>query len=254
MVTVKELAKMIDHSLLHPTMTDEVLKKECEVAKKYDVASVCLKPYSVKDAAKWLEGSDVMIGSVIGFPHGNNTIEIKVKETEQAIADGAVEIDMVVNIGKVLGEDWDYVEKEIDAINKATVNGGAILKVIFENDYLTEDIYKIKLCEICSKVGVAFVKTSSGYGFVKGDDGKYSYAGATEHDLKLMRKHSAPEVQVKAAGGVRTLDDLLKVREWGVTRVGATATIAMLEDAMQRFEGKTETENTDSEASKISGY
>lgn len=254
MVTVKELAKMIDHSLLHPTMTDEVLKKECEVAKKYDVASVCLKPYSVKDAAKWLEGSDVMIGSVIGFPHGNNTIEIKVKETEQAIADGAVEIDMVVNIGKVLGEDWDYVEKEIDAINKATVNGGAILKVIFENDYLNDDMHKIKLCEICSKIGVAFVKTSSGYGFVKGEDGKYSYDGATEHDLKLMRKHSAPEVQVKAAGGVRTLDDLLKVREWGVTRVGATATAKMLEDAKQRFEGKAETENTDSEASKISGY
>ncbi len=254
MVTVKELAKMIDHSLLHPTMTDDILKKECEAAKKYDAASVCIKPYAVKDAAKWLEGSDVMVGTVIGFPHGNSTVEIKVKETEQAIADGAVEIDMVVNIGKVLGEDWDYVEKEIDAINKAAKQGGAILKVIFENDYLTNDKYKIKLCEICSKVGAAFVKTSSGYGFVKGDDGKYSYAGATEYDLKLMRKHAAPEVQVKAAGGVRTLDDLLKVRELGVTRVGATATAKMLEEAMQRFEGKTKTENTDSETSKISGY
>ncbi len=238
MVTVKELAKLIDHSLLHPTMTDAILKKECEVAKKYDVASVCIKPYAVKDAVAWLQGTDVLVGTVIGFPHGNSTIEIKVKETEQAIADGAKEIDMVVNIGKVLGEDWDYIKTEIDEINKVTVKGGAILKVIFENDYLTEDKFKIKLCEICSTVKVAFVKTSTGYGFVKGNDGKYSYQGATEHDLKLMRKYSAPEVQVKAAGGVRTLDDLLKVRELGVSRVGATATSTIIEEARQRFEGK----------------
>ncbi|MBI9070187.1 MAG: deoxyribose-phosphate aldolase [Melioribacteraceae bacterium] len=254
MSIVKELAKMIDHSLLHPTMTDEILRQECEVAKKYDVASVCIKPYAVKDAVKWLEGSDVMVGSVIGFPHGNSTIKIKVKETLQAIEDGAVEIDMVVNIGKVLNEDWAYVNEEIKSINDAAVNGGAILKVIFENDYLTDDKYKIKLCEICSELKVAFVKTSSGYGFIKGSDGKYSYEGATEHDLKLMRKHSAPEVEVKAAGGVRTLDDLLKVREWGVTRVGATATIAMIEDAKKRFEGKSSDVNTSSAASEISGY
>jgi len=227
---------MIDHSLLHPTMTDEILKRECEVAVKYDVASVCIKPYAVKDAVEWLQGSDVLVGTVIGFPHGNSSIDIKVQETKAAIADGAVEIDMVVNIGKVLGEDWDYVKKEITAIKDATVDGDAILKVIFENDHLPEDKYKIKLCEICSDLKVAFVKTSTGYGFVKGSDGKYSYSGATEHDLKLMRKHSAPEVQVKAAGGVRTLDDLLKVRELGVTRVGATATIKMLEDAKERFE------------------
>jgi deoxyribose-phosphate aldolase len=239
MVTVKELAKMIDHSLLHPMMTDDILKRECEVAKKYDVASVCIKPYAVINAVEWLKGSHVVVGTVIGFPHGNSTIEVKVKETEQAIIDGAKEIDMVVNIGKVLGEDWDYIEKEISAINAATVSRGAILKVIFENDYLPEDKFKIKLCEICSKIKVAFVKTSTGYGFVKGCDGKYSYQGATEHDLKLMRKYSAPEVQVKAAGGVRTLDDLLKVRELGVTRVGATATIAILEEAKQRFEGKS---------------
>lgn len=238
MVTVKELAKMIDHSLLHPTMTDAILKQECEVAKKYDVASVCIKPYAVKDAVQWLKGTAVLVGTVIGFPHGNSTIAIKVKETEQAIADGAREIDMVVNIGKVLSEDWDYVQTEISAINEATVAGGAILKVIFENDYLPDDKFKIKLCEICSKIKVAFVKTSTGYGFVKGSDGKYSYQGATEHDLKLMRQYSAPEVQVKAAGGVRTLDDLLKVRELGVTRVGATATIAILEEAKRRFEGK----------------
>ncbi len=239
MVMVKELAKMIDHSLLHPTMTDAILKQECEVIKKYDVASVCIKPYAVKEAVTWLKGTDVLVGTVIGFPHGNSTIDIKVKETEQAITDGAKEIDMVVNIGKVLGEDWDYIEKEISAINGATVSRGAILKVIFENDYLPEDKFKIKLCEICSDIKVAFVKTSTGYGFIKGGDGKYSYRGATEYDLKLMRKYSAPEVQVKAAGGVRTLDDLLKVRELGVTRVGATATIAILEEAKQRFGGES---------------
>jgi len=239
MCSVKELAKMIDHSLLHPTMTDEIMQRECDVAKKYDVASVCIKPYAVKDAVKWLEGSNVLVDTVIGFPHGSSTIDIKMLETEKALADGAGEIDMVVNIGKVLQEDWPYIEKEISAINKVTVKNSVILKVIFENDYLPEDKFKIKLCEICSDVKVAFVKTSTGYGFVKGKDGKYSYTGATEHDLKLMRKHSAPEVQIKAAGCVRTLDDLLKVRSLGVTRVGATATVTMLEDAKKRFGDKS---------------
>lgn len=235
MITVNEIAKMIDHSLLHPTMTDAMLQQECEVARKYDVASVCIKPYAIKNAVEWLQGSAVLVGTVIGFPHGNSSIAIKLAETEQALADGAVEIDMVVNIGKVLGKDWDYVTAEIRAINSATTRRNAILKVIFENDYLPDDATKIKLCEICSDLRVAFVKTSTGYGFVKGENGLYSYQGATEHDLKLMRQYSAPEVQVKAAGGVRTLDDLLKVREWGVTRVGATATAAIIEAAKQRF-------------------
>jgi deoxyribose-phosphate aldolase len=233
---VTQLAKMIDHSLLHPTMTDEQLKTGCEIAKQYNAASVCIKPYAIKQAVQWLEGSDVMVGTVIGFPHGNSTIEIKVAETQKACDDGAVEIDMVVNIGKVLGEDWEFVEQEIRAVLKATHEGGAILKVIFENDYL-EDKHIIKLCEICSNVGAEFVKTSTGYGFVKGDDGTYSYKGATHAHLKLMREHSAPEVQVKAAGGVRTLDDLLAVQALGVTRVGATATVAMIEDAKKRFGG-----------------
>jgi deoxyribose-phosphate aldolase len=232
---VKEIAKMIDHSLLHPTLTDEELREGCELARHYGVASVCIKPYAVRQAAAWLEGSDVMVGTVIGFPHGNSTIEVKAFETEKACEDGAVEIDMVVNIGKVLGQDWTYVSREISRVKEVTQQHGAALKVIFENDYLPEDHYKIKLCEICSEAQVAFVKTSTGYGFVKGDDGKYSYAGATEHDLKLMRQHTAPEVQVKAAGGVRSLDDLLKVKSWGVTRVGATATAAMLEEAHRRF-------------------
>ena len=234
---VKELAKMIDHSLLHPTMTDKELEEGCELAKYYNVASVCVKPYYVEQAKDLLEDSDVLVGTVIGFPHGNSAINIKVKETEQACKDGAVEIDMVVNIGKVLSEDWRYVKSEIFAVNKMCLKHGAILKVIFENDFLPKDKYKIKLCKICSTVGVAFVKTSTGYGFVKGSDGKYSYEGATEKDLILMRKYSAPEVQVKAAGGVRTLDGLLKVKELGVTRLGASATAAILEDAKKRFGG-----------------
>jgi deoxyribose-phosphate aldolase len=232
---ITELAKMIDHSLLHPTMTDKDLFEGCQLAKAYNVATVCIKPYAIKEALEWLKGSDVMVCAVIGFPQGNSTTDVKVFETEQACKDGAQEIDMVVNIGKVLGEDWDYVEKEIRAIAAVTKKHKAALKVIFENDFLPDDQYKIRLCEICSAAGVEFVKTSTGYGFVKGTDGKYSYEGATEHDLVLMRKYSAPEVRIKAAGGVRTLDDLLKVKALGVTRVGATATAAMLEEARKRF-------------------
>ena len=227
-VTEFEIAKMIDHSLLHPTMDDNILKEGCEIAKKYNVASVCIKPYAVKMAVDILKDSDVMVGTVIGFPHGSNTINVKVFETKQAINDGAVEIDMVVNIGKVLNEDWDYIEEEISAVKQACNKENADLKVIFENDFLPEDKFKIKLCEICSKLKVAFVKTSTGYGFVKQPDGSYTYKGATEHDLKLMRKYSAPEIEVKAAGGVRTLEDTLKVRSWGVTRIGATATEAII--------------------------
>jgi len=189
---ITELAKMIDHSLLHPTMTDKDLFEGCQLAKAYNVATVCIKPYAIKEALEWLKGSDVMVCAVIGFPQGNSTTGVKVYETEQACKDGAQEIDMVVNIGKVLGEDWDYVEKEIWAIVAVTKKHHAALKVIFENDFLPDDKYKIKLCGICSAAGVEFVKTSTGYGFAKGADGKYSYEGATEHDLILMRKHSAP--------------------------------------------------------------
>jgi deoxyribose-phosphate aldolase len=233
-ITLQSIAKMIDHSLLHPTMTDEQLVAECKVALKHDVASVCIKPYAVTLARDLLVGSDVEVGTVIGFPHGNSHTDVKVYETEKALADGATEIDMVVNIGKVLSQDWDYVHAEISAINEATVSDGAILKVIFENDFLPEDGYKIKLCEICSEVGVAFVKTSTGYGFVKQPNGMYTYHGATDHDLTLMRKHSAPGVQVKAAGGVRNLDDVLRVRALGVTRIGATTTEAILVEAKNR--------------------
>ena len=227
-VTEYEIAKMIDHSLLHPTMDDQVLKEGIQLAKKYNVASVCIKPYAVKLAADLLRGSDVMVGTVIGFPHGNSKVEVKVFETERAIEDGAVEIDMVVNTGKVLSEDWTYVDDEIGKVVAVTKKHGAALKVIFENDFLPDDVYKIKLCEICSKYKVAFVKTSTGYGFVKQQDGSYNYRGATVEDLTLMRRHTDPDVQVKAAGGVRTLEDTLRVRELGVTRIGATATEAIL--------------------------
>lgn len=226
-----EIAKMIDHSLLHPTMDDQTLREGIEVAKKYHVASVCIKPYAVKMAADLLQGSDVMVCTVVGFPHGSNRTDVKIFETERAIDDGAVEIDMVVNIGKVLSEDWVYVKNEIASIENVTKMHGVTLKVIFENDFLPGDKYKIKLCEICSDLKVEFVKTSTGYGFVKQADGSYNYKGATHEDLILMRRHSDPGTEIKAAGGVRTLEDILKVRELGVTRIGATATEAIIQAA-----------------------
>ncbi len=234
---VKELAKMIDHSILHPTMTDEDLRRECEVAKKYDVASVCVKPYAVKQAVDLLKGSDVLVGCVIGFPAGNSAIEVKVFETEVACNDGAVEIDMVINIGKALQGDWDYIEKEIGAVTQKCHENGAIVKVIFETDYISKKEDLVKLCEICTKVSADYVKTSTGFGFVKGTDGKYSYEGATIPNLELMKKSVGPGVKVKAAGGVRSLEGLLEVQKAGCSRCGATATIAILEDAKKQFGG-----------------
>ena len=234
---VQEIAKMIDHSLLHPTMTDYDLEKGCALAHVYDTASVCIKPYAVKQARSWLENSDVLVGTVIGFPHGNSTIQIKVNETKAALDDGAQEIDMVVNIGKVLSRDWAFIEEELSSILAPCKSYDAALKVIFENDFLPDNEYKIKLCELCSSVGVDFVKTSSGYGMVKGDDGKYSYLGATDEDLILMRRHSAPKVQVKAAGADRTLEDVLRVKSLGVTRIGASATQKIMDNAYDRFGG-----------------
>jgi len=232
---ISEIAKMIDHSLLNPALTDRELKEGCEEALLFHVASACVKPCDVKQTTKYLHGSDVAVCGVIGFPHGNSTIEIKALETEQIIRDGAVEVDMVVNIGKVLSEDWEYIEKEIRTITTIVKNHQALIKVIFENDLLPDDKFKIKLCEICSKYKVDFVKTSTGYNYIKGPDDKYSYKGATEHDLKLMRKFSSPEVQVKAAGSVGNLDAILKVKDLGVTRVGTKGTRKIIEDARKRF-------------------
>ena len=232
-VNFADLAKMIDHSLLHPTMTDDETAAGIVLAKVYDVATVCIKPYAIPQAKQLLAGSSVKICAVVGFPHGNNTTDVKVYETTKAVEAGAVEIDVVVNIGKALGGDWDYISSEIKAVNDVVIARGAILKVIFENDFL-DQAQKEKLCDICSRIGVAFVKTSTGYGFVKQPNGYYSYRGATLEDLATMRRLSHGSVQVKAAGGIRTLDDLIKVRALGVSRVGATATETILEEARKR--------------------
>ena len=232
---IYKLAKMIDHSILHPTMTDEDLKRECEVARKYNVASVCVKPYEVKQAVELLKGSDVLIGCVIGFPAGNSAIEVKVFEAETACKDGAVEIDMVINIGKALQGDWDYITQEIKSVTNACHALGSIVKVIFETDYVTKVADIVKLCQICTEVVADYVKTSSGFGFIKQANGDYNYLGATIPILELMRMSVGPKVKVKAAGGVRTLDQLLAVQATGCNRCGATATITMMEDATKRF-------------------
>lgn len=228
------IAKMIDHSLLHPTMTDRELAEGCRIAVRYDVASVCIKPYAVPMARDLLAGSSVLVCTVIGFPHGSSHTSIKLKEAELALAEGALELDVVVNVGKVLSGDWPYVSQEVRLINELVAGAGGLVKLIFENDFLPGDVPKIRLCHLCNENGIAFAKTSTGYGFVKQANGQYSYAGATDADLVLMRRECAPSVQIKAAGGIRTLDDLRRVAALGVTRVGATATAAILDEAIRR--------------------
>jgi deoxyribose-phosphate aldolase len=223
--TYLDIAKMIDHSLLNPVLTDGELEDGCRLARKYDVASACVKPYFLKRCAELLAGSNVAASTVIGFPHGGHRTGVKVSEAEVALRDGGTELDMVVNIGKVLSGDWDHVLEDIRAVVDVASTGGGIVKVIFENCYL-EDGHKIRLCEICAEVGADFVKTTTGYGS----------GGATIADLKLMRKHSPPHIRVKAAGGIRTLDALLEVREIGVSRSGATRTAEMLDECKRRIE------------------
>jgi deoxyribose-phosphate aldolase len=244
--TYQELAGMIDHSLLHPTMTDQELDEGCRLAARYAVASVCIKPYFVKRAAQLLTGTGVKVGAVIGFPHGNSATESKRYETELACIDGAVEIDMVINIGKALSGEWKYVEQDVKAVCDEAHRHGAKVKVIFETDYLTNggagltsDELKRKLGQICELAGADWIKTSTGYGFVKGADGKYSYQGATESDLRLMRASVSDKVQVKAAGGVRDLDGLIRVRELGASRCGASATGAILDDYRARAKSES---------------
>jgi deoxyribose-phosphate aldolase len=222
--TYAEIAKMIDHSLLNPTLNDTDLEVGIQVALDYDVASVCIMPHYLKTCAERLAGSMVAASTTIGFPHGGHTTTVKVSEAKQALADGGQELDMVVNISKVLSGDWDYVRADLKAVIEVTHDAGQKVKVIFENCYLDE-AQKAALCEICADLRADWVKTSTGYGS----------GGATDADLKLMREHSPAYVQVKAAGGVRTLDRLLEVRSLGVTRVGASATIAILDEARRRF-------------------
>ncbi|HET7212023.1 MAG TPA: deoxyribose-phosphate aldolase [Terriglobia bacterium] len=222
--TYHEVSKMIDHSLLNPTLTASELEQGCRLALDYDCASVCIMPYALARCAEILNGSTVKASTTIGFPHGGHTTAVKVAEAMRALDDGGQELDMVVNISKVLSEDWDYVRLDLQAVVDATHNRGQKVKVIFENCYL-QDHHKVRLCEICGELGPDWVKTSTGYGT----------GGATLEDLKLMRRHSPAHVQVKAAGGVRTLDKLLEVRALGVTRVGASRTAEILDECKQRL-------------------
>jgi len=224
--TYEDIAKMIDHSLLNPTLTASDLESGCRLARDYDVASVCILPYYLKRCAELLKGSRVNASTTIGFPHGGNTTAVKVAEARQALADGGQELDMVVNISAVLSASWDYVRDDIRAVIDVTHAAGQKVKVIFENCYLNQE-QKIRLCEICSELSADWVKTSTGYGT----------GGATIEDLVLMRKHTPPRVQVKSAGGIRDLDALLAVRAVGVSRSGATRTAAMLDECRKRLGG-----------------
>ncbi|MEI9898504.1 MAG: deoxyribose-phosphate aldolase [Chthoniobacter sp.] len=242
--TYAELAGMIDHALLHPTMTDAEMRAGCELARQYAVASVCIKPYAITLAVEALRGCAVAVGTVIGFPHGSSTTEIKCRETAQACRDGATEIDVVINIGRALGGDWADVERELRDITAEAHAHGALLKVIFETDFLSADATKIRLCEICENVGADFVKTSTGFGFVRQADGHFNTVGATPHDLALLRAHTSPKVQVKASGGVRQLDGLIAARDLGATRCGTSATAAILDEFRRREAAEKGGENT----------
>ena len=222
--TYSDIAKMIDHSLLNPALTVMELEEGCALARRYDVASVCILPYYLRRCAELLAGSTVQPSTTIGFPHGGHSTAVKLAEVAQALKDGGTELDMVINISLARSGRWDDVAAEIKALTDATHAGGAKIKVIFENAYHTDEA-KIRLCEICGEIGVDWVKASTGY----------ASTGATMADLALMRHHSPAHVQVKAAGGIRNLETLLEVRALGVTRSGATRTAAMLDDARQRL-------------------
>ena len=230
-----KIAKMADHSLLHPQMTDAEFEEECKIAIEYNVGAVCVKPYHVKRAAELMAGTDIKVSGVVAFPHGGSTTEIKLAEAKQILEDGATEVDFVVNVGKVLSGDWAYVDEEIRRINALCISYGAISKCIFENDFLTDDEQKVKLCRICSKYKVGFVKTSTGYGYNKDSDGKFYYNGATHHDLMLMRTYSDPGVEVKAAGAVSTLEPVLAAYQLGATRFGLKNVKKLVEDAKVKF-------------------
>lgn len=222
--TYLDIAKMIDHSLLNPVLTVPELEAGCALAARYDTASVCILPYYAARCSELLAGTTVHTSTTIGFPHGGHCTSVKVFEAAQALKDGATELDAVINISKAKSGDWEYVRNEIRELTAVVHASGARIKIIFENFYLT-DQEKIALCEICGEIGVDWVKTSTGY----------AGGGATMEDLALMRKHSPAKVQVKAAGGVRDLDTMLKVRSLGVTRIGSTRTAAQLDDCRLRL-------------------
>jgi deoxyribose-phosphate aldolase len=222
-LTIRQAAKAIDHSLLRPELTAADVEAGCDLARSYDVASVCVKPLDVALASGRLAGSDVAVGTVVGFPHGSHRTDTKVFEAERALADGATELDLVIAIGRLIGGDDAYVQKDIAAIVEVARQGGALTKVIFENAYLTDD-QKVRACRLSEAAGADFVKTSTGF----------APSGATHEDLKLMRRSVSPHIQVKAAGGVRSLDAMIEVMALGVTRIGATRTAEMLDELAER--------------------
>jgi len=221
------IVSLIDHAVLHPTQTDDDLRKACAMCAELGVASVCVKPSMVPLTAELLAGSAAAPSTVIGFPHGGTSTAAKVRETEVACAAGASEVDMVVNIGRVLLQDWDYVADDIRGVCEAAATAGAITKVIFETGLLPDDNLKIRLCEISEQTGAAFVKTSTGFGFVKDALGALKSTGATEHDIRLMREHCSDQVQVKASGGIRSFADAQRFVALGATRLGTSGTEAI---------------------------
>ena len=219
-----DITKIIDHSILSPAATVTDLEAGCKLARQYDVATVCLLPYYLQRCAELLRGSSVQPCTVIGFPHGAHATATKLAESEQALKDGAAELDVVINISKARSGDWEYVRQEIEALTAAIHGGSAKVKIIFENAY-HDQAAKIRLCEICGDIGVNWVKTSTGF----------ASSGATLADVQLMRKYSPPQVEVKASGGIRTLDGLLEMRAAGATRVGTSSTAQILEECRKRL-------------------
>ncbi|MCX7975529.1 MAG: deoxyribose-phosphate aldolase [Bellilinea sp.] len=226
-ITYEQLAKVIDHSLLRPELTSQEVIEGCQLAARYHVATVCVKPCHVRLAAEQLRDSDVLVSTVVGFPHGNSVTEIKVAEAQRAMDDGAVELDMVLNIGELRSGNDEYVFQDIKAVCDVAHARGVKVKVILENAYLTDE-QKVRACQLAEKAGADWVKTSTGF----------APGGATLEDLRLMRRSVSDKVQIKAAGGVRTLDALLAVIEAGVTRCGATATAKILDDFKARLAGE----------------
>jgi deoxyribose-phosphate aldolase len=227
-LTERDIAKTIDHSLLRPELDDAFVEDGCRLAARYDVASVCVRPVDVRRAAAMLQGTDVAVGTTVGFPHGNHATETKVFEARRALEDGATELDMVLLIGALKSARDQDVLEDIRAVVDVGHAAGAIVKVIFENAYLNDD-EKIRACQLTAAADADFVKTSTGF----------ASTGATHDDLRLMRANTPSHIQVKAAGGVRTLDALLEVMALGVTRIGATATETIIEDFRARKSGRT---------------
>ena len=237
-----EIAGMIDHALLHPRLSEKELASGCQLADSYAVSTVCVKPCDVKWAVQFLKGSKTKVCTVIGFPHGVNLTQIKIKETELACEQGATEVDMVLNTGRAISEDWKYVEADIRAVGDAAHSRNAKLKVIFENDFLSQggvrlnsEELKKKLCQICGNAGADWVKTSTGFGYAPQSDGTMATLGATVEDVSLMAQSCPPGIEVKAAGGVKNLSTLLEMRKVGATRIGTSSTEIILNECRVRL-------------------